>query len=172
MEILVILSFYMLGIITGAIGIVTMTLAHANKTAKNKLKALSTDKPTVDQRMKKVKELVAEQLELSRRADGPQKNGLDGKYKNQLIRQLKALEEEKNDILRSIILDGEDPTLTTMDESGTVTQMKLSEYMAYMGVTMAPKKETVAPKQEPKTERIGKFTVVKGGKDDGGNTTH
>lgn len=124
---------------------------------------------SVSERMKRVKEITNEQLELSRQVDGPQKNGLDGKFKNNKISQMKALDEEKNNILRSIILDGNDPEITTVDTSGVVSKMKLSEYMAYMGITMEPKKD-----KSPgvTAEKVGRFTVVKGGKDDGGETTH
>jgi hypothetical protein len=116
--------------------------------------------------MKRVKEITGEQVDLARRADGPQKNSLDGKYKNGIIAQMKKLDEEKHEVLKSILADGHDPELTTMDETGVVTKMKLSEYMAYLGIS-------VTPKQKPQSKNVGKFTVYKGGKDDGGNnTTH
>ncbi len=169
MELLTILAFYVLGIITGAIGTVTLTIYIGTRAVKKRKEEQANPKKlSVEGRMKRVKELQGEQLELAQRADGPQKNSLDGKYKNGLNGEIKRIEEEKTAILVSIIEDGYDPELTTMDASGVVTQMKLSEYMAYMGIKMQAKKSVATPK----TERIGKFTVVKGGKDDGGNTTH
>jgi hypothetical protein len=51
-----------------------------------------------------------------------------------------------------------------MDNSGVITKMKLSEYMAYMGMSVKPK--------PPEKKNMGKFTIHRGGKDDGGSTTH
>lgn len=129
-------------------------------------KVIDTKKPVSD-RMKRIKEITNEQLDLTRQVDGPQKNSMHGKHKNSLISKIKSLDEEKNDLLRSILLDGHDPELTTVDNAGVVTHMKLSEYMVLMGIKMEPKKPT-----SPTAERVGRFTVVKGGKDDGGETTH
>lgn len=169
MELVTLFAFFVLGMISGACGVVALTLHIGLRSAKRrKEEAENPKKLTVDERMKRVKELTQEQLLLAQQADGPQKNGLDGKYKNGINRQIKQLDEEKNNILISLIEDGHDLEITTMDSSGIVSKMKLSEYMAYMGIKMQPKKSVEAPK----TERIGKFTVVKGGKDDGGNTTH
>lgn len=174
MELLIIMGFYTLGLITGAIGMITLTIyvgkrALAKEKTKIGLTAVpSKPKQTVNERMKRIKDITDEQLEMMQSIDGPQKNGLDGKYKNGINSQIKLLDEEKNELLCSILEDGHDPEITTMDGSGIVSRMLLSEYMAYMGIKMAPKKTI----ETPKTERIGKFTVVKGGKDDGGNTTH
>lgn len=170
MELVILLAFFVLGVIFGALGMVVLTV-YIGMRGINKRKEETTkskSKNSINDRMKRVKDITVEQMELSQHADGPQKNGLDGKYKNGIIRQIKQLDEEKNQLLVSILEDGHDPDLTTMDSSGVVTQMKLSEYMAYMGIKMPPKKI----EEPPKTQTIGKFTVVKGGKDDGGNTTH
>ena len=169
---LIALSYFVLGFIVGAVATISFTLYFGARTLKKLKEETGNTKKqlSISDRMKRVKEITNEQLELAQQADGPQKNGLDGKYKNSLTRQIKLLDEEKNNVLISILEDGHDPELTTMDSSGVVTKMKLSEYMAYMGIKMSPKSST--PQSQPKTERIGKFTVVKGGKDDGGNTTH
>lgn len=161
------LASFVLGMITGAAGIVSLTF-YLGKRALDKKKAeveQNTKKLSVSDRMKRVKDITAEQLDLARRADGPQKNSLDGKYKNGLIREMKRLDEEKNAVLKSILADGHDPELTTMDETGVVTKMLLSEYMAHMGIKMDPKPV------KPQVEQVGKFTVIRGGRDDGGNNT-
>lgn len=159
------LVIFFLGVMLGFGLTLVWFLEMARRSLSSKAAADRT--ASLQERMKRVKEITNEQLDLNRQVDGPQKNGLDGKHKNGLINKMKRLDEEKNDILRSILLDGYDPELTTMDTSGVVTYMKLSEYMALMGIKMEPKK----PKSS--TSRVGKFTVVKGGKDDSGNnTTH
>lgn len=165
--------FFVLGFLFGVASIVTITLHLANKYRQLKKslvepKATNT-KSSVNERMKRVKDITKEQLDLSSSVDGPQKNALDGKYKNGSIGELKKLDEEKNEILRSLLLDGHDLELTTIDGAGVITKMKLSEYMIYMGIDMTP----TAPSKPTKTERMGKFTVHRGGRDDDdGNTTH
>lgn len=175
MEPVTALAFFVLGFISGGCGVIALTVYIGTRSLKKKAAAVgevaAPKKPSINARMKRVKEITQEQLDLSDRASGPQKNALDGKYKNGLIGQLKQLDDEKNEILISILKDGVDPELTTMDGAGVVTKMLLSEYMAYMGIGVPQKTD---PKQGPtKVERMGKFTVHKGGKDDGGgNTTH
>lgn len=175
--ILIAAAYFTIGFLSGAAitvyGALYMSKRYLNKSSKDK--APSAD--TVSDRLKKVKELTNQQLNLQSQAEIPQKNGLDGRYKNGLIKEVKRLEEEKTEILKSIITDGFDPSITTLDESGEVKQMKLSEFMANMGITM-PKSET-EKKLDQALDNVRKFTVHRGGKDDedGGNegegeTTH
>lgn len=161
------LGFLLIGFVGGIIAVLSVIVNIGSKSLKDK-KAQLIKRETLADRMKRVKEITAEQVELAQRADGPQKNGLDGKHKNSLIGRMKQLDDEKNEVLLSILNDGHDPELTTMDESGTVTSMKLSEYMAHIGIAVKPKPNT----NLSKAERLSKFTVHKGGKDDGGSTNH
>lgn len=166
------IAFFLVGMICGLILAVGIVLYLGKRVLQKKTQEVSS-KLSISDRMKRVKEISTEQLELAMRADGPQKNSLDGKYKNSMIGRLKALEEEKNDLLRSIIADGHDPELTTMNESGVVEKMKLSEYMAYMGISMTTNKQPEQPKvSKPRTEQIGKFTVIRGGKDGGNDNSN
>lgn len=160
------LFIFVCGVVSGFMVAIVFMLEMGRRALSKKLDT-KVKTNTLTDRMKRVKDITTEQIELNRQIDGPQKNGLDGKYKNGLINKLKKLDEEKNDILKSILLDGYDPELTTMDTSGVVTQMKLSEYMVLMGIKMEPKKPTTGVR----AEKVGKFTVVKGGKDDDGNKT-
>lgn len=157
------LVFFMLGLFTGLL-IAMVTLAVMGMRLSKKMDRTES----VSKRMLKVKELTKEQLELQAQTSLPQKNALHGRYKNGVIGRIKELEEEKNTILKSIITDGFDPEITVMDESGVVTSIKLSEYLGQNGITMPPK-ETTPPKTN--SRQIGKFTVHKGGKDDGGGET-
>ncbi len=163
MEILTVLAFFLLGMISGA----CLTIATTVLIGKRLMNKDSTKKrpETVNERMKKVKAITEEQLDLQSGAQGPQKNSLHGRYKNGLIGRIKELEEQKNDILRSILADGFDPEITVMDGSGVVSTIKLSEFMAQNGITMPPKPAPTSTKQ------VGKFTVHRGGKDDGGGET-
>lgn len=87
-------------------------------------------KSSISERISKVEEITQKQLELSSIVDMPQKNALDGKYKNSLIREIADLEEEKNNILRSILQDNVDPYITIIDENYELKTIKLSEYMS------------------------------------------
>ncbi len=139
-----------------------------NKTQSDIDKILSASR-SVEERMDRVRDITEEQLSLVAVVEGPQKNSLDGKFKNSIVSQMKALDEEKSAILRSILADGHDPELSAMDSSGVVQNMKLSEFMVYMGITMDP---VPSKATKSKAEQIGKFTVIRGGKGDSGNTTH
>lgn len=167
---LILIAFFVLGFLTG---IVSMTYV-VMLIYKRSLQSKSKDKPSLEERMKRVKAIADEQIDLYGRIDGPQKNALHGKHKNSLLSQLKALDEEKTSILQSILSDGHDPRLKTIDGNGVVTEMKLSEFMATMGY--ATQKPTIPPPAAKPSgpERLGKFTLYRGGKgdnDDGGNST-
>ena len=124
-----------------------------------------SSKEAMAMKMERVREIASEQLSLQEKIIGPQKNSLDGKYKNGLNSRLKELEEEKLVLLNSILEEGHDPTITTLDETGLPVTQKLSEFMLSMGALTPPK-----PKGKTKMKQLGKFTLVKGGKGDG--TTH
>jgi hypothetical protein len=168
---------FVLGIILGFLVSIGVILYLGKKSLSKKLenKLESVKKATkqiesVSERMKKVKEITNEQLGMQARATMPQKNGLDGKYKNGLISEIKRLEQEKHEILKSILKDGFDLEITTIDETGVVTSMKLSQFMADQGIVFS-KEETIKEKtikeetiKEVKTKQVGKFTIIKGGK--------
>jgi Na+-translocating ferredoxin:NAD+ oxidoreductase RnfG subunit len=85
-------------------------------------------------RLKKVKELTERQAELLAAAEAPQKNALDGLYKNDLVKEAKEIEKEKNNILRSVLQDGFDPPISLLMADGTKTTSKLSEYLSTIPV--------------------------------------
>ena len=175
MDITMLMVSFILGLILGFVSTVGLVLYLGKKSLSKKLESKldslkdATKKiESVSDRMKKVKDIVNQQLDMQAQATMPQKNGLDGKYKNGLIREIKRLEEEKHEILKSILKDGFDPEITTIDEAGVVTSMKLSQFMADQGIVVQKEdKQTI--KETPK--QIGKFTVYKGGRDDGGGET-
>ena len=159
---------YLLGVFTGLIAAIAAVLIMGERSLRKKgLKSSSKATPAVvTARMKRVKEITNEQLELYSASSGPQKNGLDGKYKNGLVGRIKELEEEKADILRSIIADGFDPDVTILDDDGQVVTKKLSEFMVDSGINMTSKDSEEAKR----LKQSSRFTLHRGGKDDG--TTH
>ena len=179
MDITTLLAVYVLGFLTGAISLIIVTIAIAKRSFNKRKKELETGKKpeSVGARLKQVKDITTEQLDLQGQISGPQKNGLHGRHKNGLVARLKELESQKTEILKSIVADGFDPEITVMDETGVVTNIKLSEFLAQNGVVMPP----VVPKPEapkvpagppPAPKQHGRFMVHKGGKDDGSGTTH
>jgi hypothetical protein len=106
------------------------------------------------EKLKKVREISVKQMELKGQIEMPQKNSLDGKYKNQLSEEIRVLEEEKINILNSILKDNIDPEILVLDEFGNTKTMKLSEYMNKMGYSIKDNKNHEKPK----------FTVYNGGK--------
>ena len=125
----------------------------------------------IEGRMKRIKEIASLQMDLQGAADGPQRNAMDGKYKNSLMGKMKELEEEKVSILNSILKDGFDPQVSLLKEDGTTEIVKLSEFLAGEGEFVPP------AAKDAKVKQVGKFTVLKGGKDDGSSsgtppTTH
>lgn len=168
--ILALVGFFVFGMFAGSALTVFITI-HLGRRMLNKQRAAgpkavadAAPRNSVEERMKRIKDITNEQMELMQAQDHPQKNSLDGRYKNGLGAEIKALEEEKTELLISIIEDGHDPEVTTVDATGEIAKMKLSKFIADSGIK-------IPGKQAPKPS-TGKFTVVRGGKDDGGNTTH
>jgi heme oxygenase len=127
---------------------------------------LETENSSVRDRLRKAQELTKKQLELFSVIDMPQKNSLDGKYKQQLNEEIKNIEEEKSELLSSILNDGFDPVITVMNEHSQNESMKLSAYFKMRGLD--PKKYLKQPSNASAPKKVGKFTVYSGGNDSGG----
>jgi hypothetical protein len=124
---------------------------------------------TVDERLLKVKELTDTQMSLQAQIETPQRNDLDGKYKNSLSREVAKIDEEKSELLNSIIKDGHNPSISVMGDDGVVETMLLSEFMIRLGMNVDIKKDEVKPTTKPSvvpSKDKSPFTVHKGGKDD------
>jgi gas vesicle protein len=158
-------AIFLTGMFIGAVISLIAVIILGERYLRNKfLKPESKSVPdTVITRMKKVKDITNEQLELYNQSSGPQKNALDGKYKNGLVGRIKVLEEEKSSLLRSIIEDGFDPDVTILSDDGEVVTKKLSEFMADSGISMSSKNSEEAAR----LKQSKRFTLHKGGKDDG-----
>ena len=186
---------FIVGFIMGILCVWEVALYIAERTLKNKkAKVKSAEKlldkinkltdgldkrSSVDERLTRVKEIINEQFNLQYQTEGPQKSAMDGKHKNMNIRTVKSLEDEKNEILRSIITDGYDPTVSVAGYDGKITDMKLSEFMVQSGVDMEPvedKTKGAKPKPSPSKAAVatktGKFVVHRGGKNDNEGTSH
>jgi hypothetical protein len=170
---------FLLGVLVGAAGIMTYGYAQVKK-AKQKLAKKFAEElgketddvqqgvKTVTERLTKAQEITDRQLELLAAAEQPSKNALHSQYKNGLAAEIKDLEEEKMDLLHSIIRDGYDPTLNVRID-GVPERIKLSAYLARAGVLPPPLPEEDGPKDPNAPRKVGKFLVYSGGND---GTTH
>lgn len=160
-EIVVILASFILGMVATLIILGVWTFFLYKKQNKEKIKVTEElDKAksgyaSVKERLNKVRELTKVQMTLSSQVEIPQKNSLDGKFKNSFSKEVKKIEEEKAVILRSILADGYDPEVSTLGDSGTET-MKLSQFL---GSINSKESATIVP-----IKKESKFSVLKGGK--------
>jgi hypothetical protein len=97
---------------------------------------------SVKYRFTRVNEITEQQLNLIGRAERPSASAAHSRSKNDIVGQIKALEEEKIEIFRSILKDGLDPKLQIMIE-GKPQIIKMSEAVAMHDGTMEyPQPET------------------------------
>lgn len=135
---------------------------------KKKIDELDGKRDSIRERLIKAQELTQQQLELRAQAEMPSKNAIHSRYKNGLIGEIGKLEEEKIVVLQSILNDGYDPTVTILDEKGNKQELPLSHFVSSAKLKQDDR-NGVPPTAGPdgNIKRIGKFVVVKGGKDDG-----
>ena len=107
----------------------------------------------VQERVNRVKDITKQQMDMQAQTEMPQKNSLDGHYKNGLTYKIRTLEEEKREILQSILDDGFDPEITTLNAESKMETMKLSEFMGNKGNTKSL--------DEPKPKSKAKLKLIR-----------
>lgn len=186
-------TYFMLGFVVGLIcgfGSFLLYGMHQLKKARqarNKLVSeiakkaqdLEEKKDSIKNRLKEAARIAQEQLELRAQAELPSMNAAHSRYKNGLVYEIRELERQKIDILKTIIKDGFDPMITVINEAGAREEIPLSAYINNAELNAAddttsapqqPSKEKQDNSEENQPKRVGPFMVHKGGKDDG--TTH
>lgn len=167
---------FLIGFILGVVVVAAIFLAVAAYWVRKlkKIKAKITDEmnkgfagpnttyESIIARLKQVQVITDQQLAIQGARDQPSKNALHSRYKNDLIQDIKKLEEEKMAILQSILDDGFDPLMNILDENGQKQELPLSHF-----VNKAPPSAPLPTAPPSSSKRVGKFTLVKGGKDDG-----
>ena len=121
---------------------------------------IAAKRESIIARLKQAQAITEQQLDIRDATDQPSKNALHSRYKNGLVGDIKKLEEEKLAILKSILDDGFDPTISVRDDNGDVRELPLSHFVNNSAATEKPT-DPNAPK------RVGRFVIHKGGKDDG-----
>jgi hypothetical protein len=140
---------------------------------KDKAKELDEKRNSIADRLKKASELAQQQLALKAQMEAPSQNGLHSRYKNGLAGEIYDMEEEKLQLLRTVLAEGFDPMITIINESGTREEVPLSAYVNQASGMLNENHGTklpTTPTDPNQPRKAGKFVVYKGGKDDG--TTH
>lgn len=175
---------FLLGTLLGTVCVLAygayhlMKLKKLSKELEAKAKVTREKIRSIKDRLVRVQEITKLQLDLVGAIDQPSKNALHSRYKNGLNEEIKLLEEEKLEILKSILRDGFDPVITVVSESQQES-IKLSEYMAKHGFnlesdsskTVESTSSAVATEENKPIKRVGNFAVYCGGKTDD-STTH
>lgn len=91
---------------------------------------------SIKERFNKVDEMIQEQLSLMSAIDGPSRGASHSKYKGEIARRIKELEENKLAVYKTILADGIDPTLTAIVD-GDASKMKLSDAVREMELALA-----------------------------------
>lgn len=84
----------------------------------------------VVKKMRQVETITKMQQELMGQIQSPSKNSMHSRHKNSLGSKVKELEQEKYDILSSVVDSGYDPVIVAIDPStGEPTETRLSDYL-------------------------------------------
>ncbi len=108
--------------------------------------------------LSKALKISQEQYDLVQIFDYPSKSASHSKYKNELSKKIKSLEEEKTELLLKVLDSGYNPSITIMVE-GKKKQVKLADYLTESGYGAAPQKI------EPKLPPARKLTLIKNPKE-------
>lgn len=97
---------------------------------KEEVKQEAEKMKNVADRMKRVQVITDMQNEMIAKQQEPSRGVIHSKNKNNIGGKIKELEQEKLDVLTSIIEDGYDPVVVAVDPtSGEQKQQKLSDYL-------------------------------------------
>ena len=113
---------FLLGALLGTVFVLAygayhlMNLKKLSKELEAKAKITREKIRSIKERLVRVQEITRLQLDLVGAIDQPSKNALHSRYKNGLNEEIKLLEEEKLEILKSILRDGFDPVITVVGE--------------------------------------------------------
>jgi hypothetical protein len=143
---------------------------------KKKVTAEDDKRNSIKERLIQAAKIAQVQMELRAQAEMPSKNAAHSKYKNGLVAEINDMEQQKLDILRTVLAEGFDPMITVLHDGGTREEIPLSAYVATAQTTAdggTGKKDATPPPHpgmDQPPRKVGKFFIYKGGKDDG--TTH
>jgi hypothetical protein len=149
---LTITSAFFLGMLAGALILLLAGLVYGGEISKKEDAALKKSLKDIElmgsvkYRFTKVNEITEQQLNLISRAERPSASAAHSRSKNDIIGQIKALEEEKMVLFRSILKDGIDPKLQMIVDGKPQTILMSEAVAAHDGTIPYPDSKT-----EPKT---------------------
>lgn len=115
---------------------------------------------SVSDRINQALDICERQFDIMSGLEGPQNGPMHGKHKQVMGSELKRLEEEKMTIFRSILADGFDPNLGTVNEMGEKETIKLSEFVNRMEL-LDQKKNPRARYTKPQEPVRPRLSIVK-----------
>lgn len=121
---------------------------------------------SVEERFSRFQTLADQQFQIVEAVLAPSASAAHSKHKSSLIKQIKALEEDKRAILQTILDDGLDVEITLIDEKGEKQKKKISDILANHPYDPQPRTETdpISPKNN-----VRKLHVVKENDDESSN---
>lgn len=125
----------------------------------------------VKPKIERINEISKEQVAYMGNLDRPNASAAHARHKNKIVSLIKALEEEKMSLFKSILESGADPLLSVMIE-GKAKSLRVSELIPLLESGNIPEDETPQSKTDsiPPGSAISKLRVVKStqeNKDDG-----
>lgn len=161
-------SMFVLGLITAVLSVMAWGFIRLRK-LNNKVKSVAdnlSSKLTGPKMTKSVKDRLSKSFDITERQIGllgaldmPQSGPLHGKHKNQIVSELKALEEEKMSILKSIIDEGYDPKLVILNASTGVREtVLLSEFLNKQEALSDNTSKATPPKATPTKPKLRVLT--------------
>ena len=168
----VIITFYVYYVVRKSMKLRNQKVDEMSATIRDRLKAMqdaSKDQhkmtASITEKLAKAHDITDRQLDLMGQLEQPQRSASHGKWKNDLRRQLQDLDKEKIEVLTSIVKDGFDPLITTLNDLGQSEKVKLSEFLTNQGVDLSEFTGKPQPAPQIPDQKKLKLTVVKGGKD-------
>jgi hypothetical protein len=96
----------------------------------------------------RINEISNEQTHILGALDQPNASAAHSRYKNSLVSKIKAMEEEKLDLFKSMLKDGSDPIIS-IKINGEAKTMKASQLLPYLESGLIPEDKTTEPKTDP-----------------------
>lgn len=166
-------SMFVLGLITAVLSVMAWGFIRLRK-LNNKVKSVADNlssklteskltepkiTKSVRDRLNKSFDITERQISLLGALDMPQSGPLHGKHKNKLVSELKALEEEKMSILKSIVDEGHDPKLVILNATtGAKETVLLSEFLSKQEALGDSASKATPPKATPTKPKLRVLT--------------
>ena len=155
----------LVGIIAGFLGTIVLLALLTfkpsrldNKTVNKMLKEAELV-GSIKYRFDQADKLSNEQFELLSKLDQPNKSASHAHWKNEIVNQVEELEKNKIEIFKSMLEDGIDPYLTTMNSDGQTEQVRMSEAIK-MAENNNDAPQTKVKKTDPKSSRDDVSNVI------------